>query len=254
MLRSFLIGLIALTSCVALAQEPQPLELPQLKFEAAVIKRSIPSAIDGGMQGKPHGWTARDVTVFSMMVYAFDAHQAQFADVPKWAYDESFDIDAVPEMQTEPTREQFHEMVRSLLIERFGLKLVRSTKTMPAYAIRLDKGGPKLMRSEAPASVPPSWSYEGAGHLRAIDFPMSGMVRILQWNALDRPLVDQTGLTGRFNWELRWKPDALERGSEDSDLPDLFTASREQLGLKIEQTNAPVTVWVVTQVARPTPN
>jgi uncharacterized protein (TIGR03435 family) len=250
----FLVVLLAAMCSTGPAQEPQQLEAPQLKFEAAVIKPSDPLATDGGMQGKPHGWMARDQTVFSMMVYAFDAHRLQFVDVPKWAYEEHFDIDAVPEMQTQPSRDQFHEMVRSLLIERFGLKLSKSTRTMPAYAIRLDKGGPKLARSEAAASVPPSWKYEGDGHLRATDFPMSGMVRILQWNALDRPLVDQTGLTGRFNWELNWRPDSLQSDTGNSDLPDLFTATREQLGLKLERTNAPVTVWVVERVTRPTPN
>ena len=236
------------------AQEPQRLEAPQLKFEAAAIKPSDPAATDGSMQGKPHGWTAHNETVFSMMVYGYDAHRLQFADVPKWAYEDHFDIEAVPEMQEVPNREQFHEMVRSLLIERFGLKLVRSTRTMPAYAIRLDKGGSKLVRSEAPEGVAPWWTYMGDGHVRAKDFPMSGMVRILQWNAFDRPLVDQTGLAGRFTWELHWRPDTLEPGAENSDLPDLFTAMREQLGLKLERANAPVTVWVVEQMTRPTPN
>jgi uncharacterized protein (TIGR03435 family) len=250
----FLAVSIAAMSSVGYAQEAQPFDAPQLKFEAVVIKPSDPTATDGGMQGKPHGWKARDQTVFSMMVYAFDAHSLQFAEVPRWAYEEHFDIDAVPDMQTPPTRDQFHEMVRSLLIERFGLKLTKSTRTMPAYAIRLDKSGSKLVRSEAAATVQPSWNYVGEGHVRATDLPMSGMVRILQWNATDRPLVDQTGLTGRFNWELRWRPDSLETDAANSDLPDFFTATREQLGLKLERTNAPVTVWVVEKVTRPTQN
>lgn len=224
-------------------------------FQVATIRPSDPSApMGGGMQGEPRRWTARTVTVFRMMVYAFDAHPSQFLDAPAWTKDERFDIDAVPDMDTSPTREQFHAMVRSLLIERFGLHLVPAMRTLPVYAVRIDKNGPKLTVSKAPPSTPASWEPIGEGHVIATDFPMSGMMRVLGWSGIDRPLVDQTCLTGRYTWDLRWRPDALAPDVETLQLPDLFTATREQLGLRLVPTKLPVQIWIVEHVEKPSPN
>ena len=75
--------------------------------------------------------------------------------------------------------------------------------------------------------------------------------------ALDRPVIDKTGLTGKFDFDLTWRPDLQQVGGQgvtNSDVPDIFTALQEQLGLKLESSKGPVEVLVIDSVSRPTEN
>ena len=84
---------------------------------------------------------------------------------------------------------------------------------------------------------------------------MADVAGAMQQGALDRPVVDQTGLAGRFDLRLRWTPDEMHSATESSDAPpDLFTAIQEQLGLKLVSTKAPVDVIVIDRVERPSAN
>ena len=90
------------------------------------------------------------------------------------------------------------------------------------------------------------------------------MANGLQSNILDKPVVDQTGLTGRYDFTLRWTPDATQWANfgvpataNPNDLdapPDIFTAFEQQLGLKLQPTKAVVDVMVIDRIERPSPN
>jgi len=73
-------------------------------------------------------------------------------------------------------------------------------------------------------------------------------------------VIDKTGLTGSYNFELKWTPDIISSGPDgppppsDTDRPSLFTALSDQLGLKLESAKGPVEVWVIDGVARPSLN
>ena len=95
---------------------------------------------------------------------------------------------------------------------------------------------------------------------------MAGFAGQLQLRVLDRPVIDQTGLTDRYDFTLNWRPDefqfprasaaqraaAVAAGADA--LPDLFTAVQEQLGLKLEATKAPADVLVIDKVSKPSEN
>jgi uncharacterized protein (TIGR03435 family) len=98
----------------------------------------------------------------------------------------------------------------------------------------------------------------GFGTLTAAGMSVSRLATVLT-TVLSRTTVDRTGLSGRFDVELRWTPDPLPDGrsrppSVDPDAPSIFTAVQEQLGLKLESTTGPVDVLVVDHVERPTPD
>ena len=94
---------------------------------------------------------------------------------------------------------------------------------------------------------------------------MTDMASLMQRVMLDRPVVDQSGLTGRYNIALKWAPDETQfiqmnlrlappAGADPDRLPNLVTAFQEQLGLKLELTKAPVDVIVIDKVSRPSEN
>jgi uncharacterized protein (TIGR03435 family) len=106
---------------------------------------------------------------------------------------------------------------------------------------------------------------EGLGNLPAVNATMTDFAGVMQGAVLDRPVVDQTGITGRWDFTLLWTPDEFQFGglgvrpppppaNTAAAPPDLFTAFQEQLGLKLEATKAMAEVFVIDKVAKPTEN
>ncbi len=89
---------------------------------------------------------------------------------------------------------------------------------------------------------------------------MAELASAFQRAALDRPVVDKTGLAGRFDFDLEWTPDESQfsgaglKGTPESTQPDLFTAIQQQLGLRLEATRGPIEVLVIDHVERPSEN
>jgi uncharacterized protein (TIGR03435 family) len=182
-------------------------------------------------------------------------------------------------------------MLQSLLADRFHLKVHIETKELPVYALVVAKGGAKLKASAAPpaASAPdedappgktalspdqlPKTPPRGGMTIRmsstnieasATDGTMEGLVNVLtnQPDAGGRVVIDRTGLTGKYDWKLTWAPVRMNGAplKEDNgtgaqgDVPGLFTAVEEQLGLKLEPQKGPVEVVVVDHVEAPSAN
>ena len=108
-------------------------------------------------------------------------------------------------------------------------------------------------------------SVPGTGVMTMGNATMTDMASLMQRVMLDRPVVDQSGLTGRYNIALKWAPDdtqfiqmnlrlAPPPGAGPDLLPNLATAFQEQLGMKLELTKAPVDVIVIDKVSRPSEN
>jgi uncharacterized protein (TIGR03435 family) len=132
------------------------------------------------------------------------------------------------------------------------------------YAIVVGKNGPKLTKSEGDPNGLPGLFFRGLGVLPARNATMADFAGVMQGAVLDRPVVDQTGLSGRFDFTLTWTPDEFQFGGlgirvpppadNAAAPPDLFTAMQEQLGLKLEATKAPAEVFVVDRVEKPSAN
>ncbi|HLH19208.1 MAG TPA: TIGR03435 family protein [Bryobacteraceae bacterium] len=184
--------------------------------------------------------------------------------LPKWAESQSFSVSAKPAegfplLPPEENRAQVRAMVRSMLKDRFHLRL--HTEDRQEHILSLEKGGLKIHEVDAP--VPPAkdgpvgaaMSDEG-GRLIGRKSTMAGLARALVIFE-KRPVVDNTGLTGYYDFDIRWK--APERTAESSGLgPDgialLHAAIEDQLGLRLRAITGTVRYWVVDHVEQPTAN
>jgi uncharacterized protein (TIGR03435 family) len=132
------------------------------------------------------------------------------------------------------------------------------------YALEVAKNGPKLKesaaRSDDPAVVGPGVVYPQRIVLPGRNATMGNFVSLLQRAILDRPVVDKTGLSGRYDFDLEWAPDETQFGgdvppaSAAATSPPLFEAIQQELGLRLEATKGPVDALVVDTAERPAAN
>ncbi len=143
--------------------------------------------------------------------------------------------------------------MRNLLAERCQFAIRRETKEMPVYALAIGKGGHKLTQVQEGVR-PPNMSTR-RGYAKGSAVPIRIVVEAMS-GLMERSVVDETGLTGLYDFELHWTPEAAPNadGPVDASGPSIFTAFQEQLGLKLESKRAPVEVIVVTRVEKPSEN
>src|SRR6202012_6020630 len=132
-------------------------------------------------------------------------------------------------------------------------------KTLPVYALVKTADTPKLTKSTADPNGIPSVGFSPGGTLQVANATMANFATFLQRFVLDRPAVDQTGISGRFDLELRWTADGADAKANDlatdaSAAPGLFTAIKEQLGLKLEAKKAETDVFVIDRADQPSEN
>jgi uncharacterized protein (TIGR03435 family) len=155
-------------------------------------------------------------------------------------------------LPTAIAKQQKQQLIQALLADRFNLKTQAETRSLPIYTLVAAKDGPKFTASKASGT-----RYDmGRGSLRIEGG--DDTVEIFADNlaaVLGRPVVNGTGIKGRYLMTLRWMPDdssAPPPGTEA--LPSIFTALQEQLGLKLEAGKGPVSVLVVDSVQMPSAN
>ena len=208
---------------------------------------------------------------------------------PAWINSEGYDIEVKPGANTDP--KQWWLMWQTLLADRFKLKLHRQTRELPVYVLTAAKNGFKLPAAK-PAdciSFPPGTKPRhipgkvDCGYVFGPAFGLSaensraypaglglgmvgrkvGIADLSRHLALilDRPILDKTGLTGEFDLYLNFTPDGALMGmppgyggQANPNLPNIFAALEEQLGLKLEPANGPVEVLVLDHAERPTQN
>jgi uncharacterized protein (TIGR03435 family) len=197
-----------------------------------------------------------------LIQFAYGLPDSQILGGPAWLGSVMFDIDAKSdpvadaELHALPTEQARHEkqlMVQALLADRFELKVHQETRQLPVYALVVTKDGSKLI----PSKVDGTTIDTGRArlHIAGSDDTIGILARELA-QLLGRPVLNQTGLAGRYDLSLRWAPDdAVASGPSTPDLPpDIFTAIQEQLGLKLESIKGPVPVLVIDSVEKPSPN
>jgi len=206
--------------------------------------------------------TARNVTVRDLVMIGYELDPGQIAGGPAWIATDEYDIDAeaVEGVQLNDERQE-KALIQELLADRFRLTFHHEQRTLAVYLLVVAKNGPKL-KSANPGEVENS----ACEHLGACTFrkrTLSGFSRFMQFVVLDRPVVDNTGIAGEFDFSLNWTPDEsqfsrmgiLPRPTGDNaNAPPLFEAIQEQLGLKLEPKKIPAEVLVIDQVERPTEN
>jgi len=230
-------------------------------FEAATIKRSQ----RGGDQPGTYRLNGRtfitaNTSLRDLIKFAYGVHASQIVNAPAWVGAEPFDIEGVSEGEGLPNELQWKRMLQKLLADRFRLTFHREPRELPAFVIVLGNGQPTLTTTKAdPNSL--TRSAISFGRYEGVNAAITHLANALQGVAMDRPVVDHTGMTGRFDFTLAWTPDLsqfggrdLTTGSERNRPPALSTAIQEQLGLKLESRRVAVDVLVVDTVERPSEN
>ena len=234
-----------------------------MTFEVATIKPADPAraGVGPGITMRPPDVVTFNTTLGYLMGFAYDMHPRQIVGAAPWVESEKYDIVGRPQAAGVPSLPQFRALLRNLIEERFQLKTHREKRNLPAYALVVGPDGPKKMaRNETNPNGPPGAGGKGLGVMVFSNSTMSDFATVMQGNILDRPVVDRTGLQGRFDFTLSWTPDESQYrqaglqvppAPADAKLPGLFTAIQEQIGLRFESVTAPVEVIVIDGASKP---
>lgn len=221
-------------------------------FEVATIKPGNPEDHGPRFQFEGGRFSVVHASLIDLINFASGLQKRQILNAPDWLSTETFDISAKPDSPGEPSNKQWQSMVKKLMADRFQLKSHYEKREMPVYLLTIAKGGPKLKRSDHDE---PTGLGGGPGSLGATNATMADFGGLLAHGFLDRPVVDQTGLTGKFDLRLSWTPDEMQSTPQAADAPPgLFTAIEEQLGLKLVSDKAPADVIVIDHIERPSAN
>jgi uncharacterized protein (TIGR03435 family) len=232
-------------------------------FEVATIKPSDTSSPHGTfLTSRGRHSIAYNFTVIDLISFAYGVHVRQIVGGPAPLLQMHFDIDGLPDIEGHPSLDQSKLMYRKLLASRFKLALHHASRDLPAFALVLAKGGPKLAKTERKPGDSTNFSYTHQIVLTVRNASMSDFAHGMQETFLDRPVIDQTGLKDRFDFDLKWTPDEAQSGGQppvlsggnSEDQPGLYTAIQEQLGLKIVPTKSPVEVLVIDHLEPPSAN
>jgi len=233
-------------------------------FDVATIKRSDPNISRGTL------FTIRGSHIIAantngndLVSLAYGLHTKQIVNGPPWLLTARFDIDGIPDVGGRPNHNQVKLMIQKLLAARFKLVFHHEQRELAVYAIIVGKNGPKLTKTDRRPSDNTNFSYTNRVVLTVRNATMVDFADGMQASFMDRPVVDQTGLTDRYDFLLKWTPDESqsgigERGQSPTDDPNappgLYTAIQEQLGLKLVSTKAPVDVLVIDHIEMPSEN
>jgi uncharacterized protein (TIGR03435 family) len=230
--------LLLIACAIAPAQQP-------LAFEVATIKPLQGYVNARGSLSGPRV-TLSGYALEGLIMDAYQVDSWQLVGGPVWRDTDPFEIVAKAPGDAEPTPEQGRQMLQSLLADRFRLKVHREMRDAPVYALVVAKNGPKLTKSTAADS-----SYTVGREMKFQKQTMASLALRLSGSAhLGRPVLDKTGLAGEWDFTLTFMPNP----PPDSNVPDVFTALQEQLGLKLESQRAPVEHLIIDHAEKPTPN
>lgn len=274
---------------------------PQASFEVASIKPDKSGEMRMMMNQEPGGhFRADGIPLKLIFEQAYDIKDAQLIGAPEWFGSDRYDIEAKPDEATsermrklgrDEAQLMMRQMLRGLLEERCQMKLNRETRELPIYSLIVGRGGPKFHEAAPLPDTPPSESPNGVtrsgpngasprvrqgirmgrGDLTLVAATLDMFSNVLS-RQLGRPVVNNTGLKGNYDFELKWTPDQSEMRMgpggpggpggppgeapppPEENGPSIFTAVQEQLGLKLDSTKAPMQVFVISHIERPSAN
>lgn len=247
----------------------QTVSLPQ-KFDVASVKAY--GVQDGNfmVRSQPDGtFRAVGATLTMLMMTAYDVKAFQILNAPGWTGTELWEIQAKGDASGgRPSRADVQARVRALLEDRYQLKVHRERRTMPVYALVVAKvSGIKM--TAATTNEQPGICPCGPGLLTPKRASMAMLADLLSTRVW-RVVIDKTGIKGEYAFKLAWTPMPNEYGPEALGLPprtgdsprpesadvgpSIFTALKEQLGLRLDSQKGPVEVIVIDRVERPSEN
>lgn len=224
---------------------------PSQSFDVVAIRPSLSGPAPG--TGFDLNGTGRmritNITLKALIRTAYRLQSDQIVGGQGWLDSDRFDIDAKTENPEKIEPDQLKTMLQDLPADRFGVKTHEETREMTVYALLPDKSGAKM---KANADGPGTFMNTDSGPGKA---RMTGKASLEQLagyigNKLGRVVLDKTGLQGTYDVALEWDPEQ----AGDSNGPSLFTALKEQLGLRLETQKGQVEVFVIDRAERPSEN
>jgi len=270
------------------AQVERTQAAPAAAFDHVTIQPSNPSNTNSSMQIEPGAFTEKNTSLTSLIAFAYGVHEYQVTGMPSWADTEKFDIDAtwketpgtpnvtfgatsssaissagVPPPPPPPPPSavvpdhlgpgQLQAMLKTLLAERFNLRLTPQSENLPIFELVVASGGSKLTASSlSPATtdagksltiVREKSSFSSGNHELMISNASPGVLADMLSQQLNYQVVDKTGLTGRYDITIHW-PQGQSSEETSATLED-------QLGLRLEPNQGPVKVLAIDQIERP---
>lgn len=262
---------------------PKPEPPPKLmaadadpNFEVATIKPNNSNATS--MQAliiRGRNFMTRASSLGDLIDFAYEVQAKQIVNAPDWLDHDRYDIDAVPEQEGVPNPQQLRVMIRKLLTDRFKLAFHHDQRDMAAYVLTVGKEGNKLKPTQLKGPLPGIGMRPGTGGITLMirNAKISDFTGFLQSLILDRPVVDKTGLTDRYDFECTFAPDDSQFGGHPPQFPNpnnnngagstdtaapaapsLYDAIQQELGLKLSAEKTAVDVIAIDHVEKPTPN
>jgi uncharacterized protein (TIGR03435 family) len=235
------------------------------KYEVSSVKPNSDGEFHYAFRvGSDGSLYATGITLRRLMMTAYDAQGFRFIGGPSWVSDMQWDVQAKPSRPA--ADKEIRPMLRSLLEDRFQLRVHSETRNMPVYELTVSPKGSKLQTADN-SKVKPD-IRTGNGFIRFTRATVATFASQLSY-ALARPVIDETGISGEFNFDLEWTPlPGEDGGPASSGLPvgtpvqpaptpdglSVFTAIEEQLGFHLKSGRGPGQVIVIDSAQKPSAN
>jgi len=234
------VAIVLAVACSTEGQEPERVAVASVRISQSAGTGNLSWSDPGGS-----AFTATSIPLKLLVQMAYEVDEKQILR-EELLGSEQYDVAARPDGGA-LTAERLRPMLVSLLAERFGLVTHRETRSVSGYALVVGKTGAKLRVSEA-SRAGQSATFRGRISGRGTDM---AVLASMLGRPLGTPVVDKTGLKGRYDFDLSFAPPE----SADSSRPSIFTAVQEQLGLKLESKKVLVQMLVIDKCQRvPTEN
>jgi uncharacterized protein (TIGR03435 family) len=244
---------------------------PAYTYDVVSIHRSSPderrTIIGPGAQG---GLRMQYATAMTMLTFAYGVRDYQIVGAPGWISSDHFDVTFTPDKtelalavgstanELDSVMSRQKQRLQAVLRDRFGLTLRAETRELPIYALIVAKGGHKLSQ---PTVANHGVFLQARGTQLIANGPGATMKMLADQLSviLGRPVSNETGLDGLYDFKLEWTPDLPAQPSPDEPVsatggPSIFTALTEQLGLRLESRRGPVPVYVIEKIEKPGEN
>lgn len=244
------------------AQPDQATQTPGVPgFDVAAIHQHTPEPHEHNSIWSSDSDThfrAENVSLVGLLHWAFQIPETRILEVPRWARSTYFNIEAssdasadarMAHLRGDAGQAQKELMVRAMLTDRFKLASHFETRELPVYELMVAKGTPKLGEAKRDGTTVSHWrdhlEVQGGDSLAVLAEELAKEV--------GRPVIDKTGVAGRYDLKLRWTPDGVTTSAPEAP-PSIFTALEEQLGLKLKSAKGPVQVLIIDHAEMPTEN
>lgn len=216
-------------------------------FEVAAIRVNRDPTADPNFNSLPGGrLIVTSQNLRDLLRFAFDLKDFQLIGAPGWADGDRYDIDA---KSSANAGQNIRVQMRMLLEDRFALKHHTETREMTVYSLKAGKDILRMTRHDEGAGTT---ARTTCGHMTGRRVASDVIAKMLS-RYLGRDVRDDTGLPGKYDFDLNWTPEGGPCG-DSAEAPSIFTAVQQQLGLRLESMKGPVEVVVIDRVEKPSAN